>query len=304
MLEAGVQALYDDAAALWGHVQVLRVEGSDYPYSHSSSSSSNINSSSEFLSSSSYHSSDVSFSNQTDPAMILSVVNVLSTAIKANAAVVLQILDKLLALGVEQRTIVEGVLEEEDSATSSVGVAGGDMMNTRGTNGVRRWEESVRWSKRVSRDVDRDVSKRMSHQRSSMVKVRPASILPASVGPGAQGGGGYGGGAPTALQPGYNMLRYGGYEGQTHEVYDEYGRGSSSLPVSQMVGGGVTAPGIVGSDGDDELGLEDAFLRPQRPIRLEPIRFQGPQSPDAYGVPASQIIQGGQGKLQASGSSA
>ncbi|GAW07881.1 hypothetical protein LENED_009903 [Lentinula edodes] len=63
--------------------------------------------------------------------MILSVVNVLSTAIKANAAVVLQMLDKLPALGVEQRAIVEAVLELEDSAAT--GVAGGDMMNTRGT---------------------------------------------------------------------------------------------------------------------------------------------------------------------------
>ncbi|KAJ3871429.1 hypothetical protein F5051DRAFT_485280 [Lentinula edodes] len=62
-----------------------------------------------------------------------------------------------------------------------------------------------------------------------------------------------------------------------------------------MVGGGITAPGIVGSDGDDELRLQDTFSRPQRSIRLE-IRFQGPQSPDAYGVPASQIIQSGQGK--------
>ncbi|KAJ3911258.1 hypothetical protein F5877DRAFT_73324 [Lentinula edodes] len=84
-------------------------------------------------------------------------------------------------------------------------------------------------------------------------------------------------------------------DGQVHEVYDEYGRGSSSLPASQMVGGGITAPGIVGSDGDDELRLQDTFSRPQRSIRLE-IRFQGPQSPDAYGVPASQIIQSGQGK--------
>ncbi|KAJ4494225.1 hypothetical protein C8R41DRAFT_919466 [Lentinula lateritia] len=86
-----------------------------------------------------------------------------------------------------------------------------------------------------------------------------------------------------------------GSDGQVHEVYDEYGRGSSSLPASQMVAGGITAPGIIGSDGDDELGLQDAFSRPQRSIRLE-IRFQGPQSPDAYGVPASQIIQSGQGK--------
>ncbi|KAJ3873559.1 hypothetical protein F5051DRAFT_432074 [Lentinula edodes] len=54
--------------------------------------------------------------------------------------------------------------------------------------------------------------------------------------------------------------------------------------------------GIVGSNGNDELGLEDAFSRPQRSIRLE-IRFQGPQSPDAYGVSASQIIQSGQGKI-------
>ncbi|KAJ3858364.1 hypothetical protein EV359DRAFT_69070 [Lentinula novae-zelandiae] len=140
--------------------------------------------------------------------MILSVVNVLSTAIKANAAMVLQMLDKLLALGVEQRAIVEAVLELEDLAAT--GVAGGDMMNTRGT---------MEMGKSTKFMMNMDV----------------------------------------------------------------------------MVGGGITAPGIVGSDGDDELGLQDAFLRPQRSIRLE-IRFQGPQSLDVYGVPASQIIQSGQGK--------
>ncbi|KAJ3924478.1 MAG: hypothetical protein NXY57DRAFT_1087315, partial [Lentinula lateritia] len=110
--------------------------------------------------------------------------------------------------GVEQRAIVEAVLELEDSAAT--GVAGGDMMNTRSTT--------------------------------------------------------------------------------------EMGKSTKfMMNMDVMVAGGITAPGIVGSDGDDELGLQDAFSRPQRSIRLE-IRFQGPQSPDAYGVPASQIIQSGQGK--------
>ncbi|KAJ4475957.1 hypothetical protein C8J55DRAFT_561985 [Lentinula edodes] len=117
--------------------------------------------------------------------MILSVVNVLSTAIKANAAVVLQMLDKLPALGVEQRAIVEAVLELEDSAAT--GVAGGDMINTRGTT--------------------------------------------------------------------------------------EMGKSAKfMMNMDVMVGGGITAPGIVGSDGDDELRLQDAFSRPQRSIRLQEVR--------------------------------
>ncbi|KIK59298.1 hypothetical protein GYMLUDRAFT_44664 [Collybiopsis luxurians FD-317 M1] len=207
-LETALQSLFDDAASLFHHVQLLRMDPLSSIHSIGSPSSSSTVSSSVSL----HHERELS----------LDMINVLCTSLKANSAVMVQTMERLLTVGAEQRDAV----------------------------GVKEWEGGVRFSREVSR---------RSLVRSSMfgfgmgggvdIGGRPSSVLRAPVGAGAG---------------------YGGFE------YPE-------LPELRSGFNGM------GEAPDDELGLEDAFSRPQRPLRMEPNRYQGPQGPDVYGVPASQL---------------
>ncbi|KAF5381236.1 hypothetical protein D9757_007853 [Collybiopsis confluens] len=195
--EAAVQSLFDDATSLFDHVQLLRMD----PLSSISSIA---------------HSPDHFTSLHHDRDICMDMINILCTSLKANSAVVVQKMERLLTIGAEQKDTV----------------------------GIKEWEGGVRFSREVSR---------RSLVRSSMFVGfgfsgdRPSSVLRAPAGFGHEYD------LPAELQPEFGM--------------------SSSIDG---------AP-------DDELGLEDAFARPQRPLRIEPNRYQGPQSPDVYGVPAPQI---------------